>query len=315
MKTVFLYTIFLLFSLSSFGQKIRFTDPTNFWHVKEQYYLGSSETDYYWDFSYGADTVIVGKTYKQFITSFPQNAFVREDTTANIVYYFNTGTFTEDTLYNYNLRLGDTIITHMGSFNFIDTVHKVDSILINGVYHKRFDILCANCNQYLSSRFYTVVEGIGSISGPVFPSFFTICYSGPEQYVYDLLCFSENSIAPTITIPHYFDCFGNGATLTNTSTCWPTGVDNLEGEINRVNVYPNPVRETLYVEIFRSALFLTQNDGDRIIISDITGRLVYDAISSERKIAVSTNNFASGVYFIELIHKDGTREVKKIIKE
>ena len=142
-------------SVTVSAQKIRFTDSRNHWVTHGS---AGMEGCYFDNYSqYGMDTVIYMHTYKQLYNScshlpgYPgciptcsmaQNMLIREDTIADIVYYRTWSSDTvEHILYDYNMNVGDTILYNLTSginATIVDSVINIDSIIINGVYHKVF---------------------------------------------------------------------------------------------------------------------------------------------------------------------------------
>jgi len=308
------FYIILFLSLPTLcsAQKIYFTDPTNFWEVKETYTFASSLPNYYYyDFWYGADTTIGSTTYKKMLCTDSSRGYVREDTSLGIVYYYNTTNSSEDTLYNYNLRLGDTIAYNTNVQYVKDSLDKYDSILINGVYYKRYNFDCLYCNQYQFTRRYTLIEGLGSTSGPLFPTALGACNNGVALLDFQILCFSENGNAPNYTIPANNDCSG-GETLTNLAICFPTAVNKNQLDYN-VQIYPNPAK---YILALRWANNVS-NETIKISISNMLGQVVYNNTlqSKQTNLDISVTTWNSGIYYIELTNENGKKEIKKIMKE
>jgi len=312
------FYIILFLSLPTLcsAQKIYFTDSTNFWEIKETYVFASSLPEYfYYDFWYGADTTIGSTVYKKMLCSDSSRGYVREDTAAGIVFYYNSGTAMEDTLYNYNFNSDDTIDYQVGSYNIIDGRDPYfDSALINGVSYKRFDYGCTNCNSYAFYRGYTTIEGIGCLSGPLFPTSLGACMDGVAYISFDLLCFSQNNIAPSFSIHPIIDCSGTGW-VTNSSTCGPTGINSLLFTGNKLQVYPNPVKEQLTVETN-----FVNSIKEQIRIIDISGRAVYNSYINKSKTELDMSSFAEGIYFVEIIYSDAQgasmyKTVRKIVKQ
>lgn len=101
-----------------------------------------------------------------------------------------------DTIYRFDLSLNDTIIYHMAEVDLMMIVNFIDSVMVNGVYKKRFHF--ENETPYPPMILNQVwIEDIGSIHGPLFPSnprvfdtempdllFLTCCHMG-EQLIWD----------------------------------------------------------------------------------------------------------------------------------
>ena len=165
--------LFVLIALSAGAQKIRFTDSTNQWTTLS--FNGGSLCSFENSFGYGADTTILGTTYRimtELSSTFlpgvcigtssgcyspAQRYFIREDTTAGIGYIFNPADTAEHMLFNYNLHVGDSFLRTYSVWSDVDTVVSVDSTLINGVYHKILNMQ----NTTTWEINYTVLEGVG----------------------------------------------------------------------------------------------------------------------------------------------------------
>lgn len=74
------------------------------------------------------------------------------------------------------------------------------------------------------------------------------------------------------------------------------------------NLYPNPVRDALYIEHPTLSEFI-------VSIHDINGRLVYEQLSQVKK-PISTSNLSLGTYIVSVKTTDNQRiNSYKIIKE
>ena len=74
------------------------------------------------------------------------------------------------------------------------------------------------------------------------------------------------------------------------------------------NLYPNPVRDALYIEHPTLSEFI-------VSIHDINGRLVYELLSQVKK-PISTSNLSLGTYIVSVKTTDNQRiNSYKIIKE
>lgn len=90
-----------------------------------------------------------------------------------------------------------------------------------------------------------------------------------------------------------------------------TGIENEFDRQQAMSVYPNPATEIVNVRINDEIL----SDGE-IIISDISGRIVYNSTISKtvgnKVVSISTNNFVKGIYFLTLTGND-IKETQKLI--
>ncbi|GIV30146.1 MAG: hypothetical protein KatS3mg028_1212 [Bacteroidia bacterium] len=98
----------------------------------------------------------------------------------------------------------------------------------------------------------------------------------------------------------------NGQTVD--TTCVTTGISELFANINGSNVllFPNPAKDKL--EIVAPAVFDIQ-------IHDALGNLVFIKKSNDKRMNLNINNWAGGIYFVNIITTDGKIYSKKIFKE
>ena len=111
------------------------------------------------------------------------------------------------------------------------------------------------------------------------------------------------SVSNTASI--YFDY--NFPIVTNTAT---SAFQNLSNEDfsseNKVLLYPNPVKNTLFLT--------SKSNIDSIIIYDIQGRKIQDNIVNSNELRLDTNGLIKGCYFIEILFQN-EKMTKKFIKQ
>jgi len=145
-----------------------------------------------------------------------------------------------------------------------------------------------------------IASGWGGVTGVSnwFPLEFEECYTlqsingGGESYT--VTDFVGNIVLQgTISLAEEFDNFSTGAEV------W-TGV---EDEINNsINIYPNPVKDNLFIE----------GQYDYLEIFDLFGRLL---ISSNAKTEIDVSKLSSGTYVLEIISNNIKRSEKIIISK
>ncbi len=74
-----------------------------------------------------------------------------------------------------------------------------------------------------------------------------------------------------------------------------------------ISLYPNPVSQILHLE------YVSENTVEQVRIYDLVGREVFNVNRAVKTINLSGKD--SGLYFIEVTHKDGSHAVKKILVE
>lgn len=172
-KTFKLFIIALIVCTNVFSQSSvykPFPQGYGFWSVTRQSVSGSN----YYKYQTSGDTLIGGYMYKKVLyaynitpgpfnySPYTFNFAYRNDSIAKKVYYLDvTGGINKDTLwYDFNLNVGDTIKNcySNNSYNnipfFEKVVQSIDSVLICGIYHKRF----VYCISYSEGN---LIEGVG----------------------------------------------------------------------------------------------------------------------------------------------------------
>ncbi len=314
----------LLLCFQLFAQKIHYSDKRNRWVTKGTF-PGDIGCEFWRIVSFGDDTTVNGITYQKLMSGgtseingsmecyggppYPRPfILIREDTTANMVYYvdLSNADTNEYVLYNFNLSLGDTIHYPNGSelpISHTDSVIRLDSTIINGVYHK---VYAFNMRENPYHR-YTIVEGVGSLTEYWQP--FNICFEGGEI----LYCFYQDTTFVPVTAPffaycesylytHYPDTFYSTAPLCQTLTV----TDILKH--NYLKVFPNPANDHINITAGEPI------DGLTIIeLFSATGQLV--SATSERQLkqsAIDCSNLPNGVYFLLFLNEKTVFSRQKI---
>lgn len=81
------------------------------------------------------------------------------------------------------------------------------------------------------------------------------------------------------------------------------GIDELNK--TGVRIFPNPVSQYLHLN------YDNENNVEQVRIYDLAGREIYSVDKAVRTINLS--EFDNGLYFLEIIHKDGRRLAQKIL--
>ncbi len=85
-----------------------------------------------------------------------------------------------------------------------------------------------------------------------------------------------------------------------------TGIESVEN-INGISVYPNPANKQFTIELAGNY------NKVKVTITDIAGKMIYSTTATgTQKIEVNTENFAKGVYAVQIQTADFT-ETKKVI--
>lgn len=154
------------------------------------------------------------------------------------------------------------------------------------------------------------------------------CFSTPKTgTLHDIFIdntqFSGNCINLSSTIPGnlinmsfcklkiHFDLYSTSTTGRSTTVniddflVSQTTLGTNENDTIQNQVFPNP-----FVNFIN---FTDSTKVERIIIYDLTGKLVLDQKPNENK--VDTHHIISGLYLLKIIYKDGTVKVEKLMKK
>ncbi len=82
----------------------------------------------------------------------------------------------------------------------------------------------------------------------------------------------------------------------------------IENSNQSISIYPNPVNNTLIVNI------LNTNQYNTLSITDVNGKNVYQTSITNQSNQVDLSSFTSGIYFVQLIGANGI-ETFKVVKE
>jgi hypothetical protein len=88
----------------------------------------------------------------------------------------------------------------------------------------------------------------------------------------------------------------------------PEGISNLQSLGSNIFVYPNPVNTVLFVKSTEDVhVSIYSVDGKALLLDCFVPRNDARGVSVER--------YAKGVYFVQVTFADGSKEVRKVVKE
>ena len=96
----------------------------------------------------------------------------------------------------------------------------------------------------------------------------------------------------------------DGSDINETVSLSPVGI--LSGSISNVIAYPNPFRNTIHLENTENVSI--------IVITDLLGKVVINE-KVNNELHIVNSNLKSGVYLLTLIGVDGSKSVRKMIRE
>lgn len=215
-----------------------------------------------------------------FLTAFNFRGFLREE---NGVVLFTQDFNTVDTLYNFNLQTGDSFSYKLMSQDEVQymKIERIDSVLIDGVYHKRFHFEKVFYPPFVLDD--TWIEGVGSIKGPLFP--LNASTEGMRPDSNRLSCYKRDG--QVLWWNRFFDA------------CY---IENLlpnfvgEHQASSIKVFPNPASNQINIEL------PVTNGGDcEVLIFNSSGSLVFREIrSSTNRMTLNINSLPPNSYLLQV---------------
>jgi hypothetical protein len=247
-----------------------------------QYFI-VSEVGYEQNYPSGQGSGCPTNSYSYAFTS---SILVRYDQKKLLIW--STTTNQDEVFLDYNLNVGDTI-TNVGFTNVFGSnlklpVTSIDSILVNGIYLKRFYYAGAMGTKY-------IIEKIGSIQG------FLNTYSYDFESGSSLNCYSENFI-----------------TLYNepssTKTCELTlSLNEKVNEDLAITLFPNPATSGFMIDFKNSHQTIY-----KMSIKNLFGQIIQETDQPKTNFTYDISFLKNGLYFVELKTETGTI-LKKIVKQ
>jgi len=205
--------------------------------------------------------------------------FLRND--SNKFYFIDNGNTTEYLLWDFNLKVGDSVKSAYGTLS--SPVISMDSVLFNGIYLKRF--FSNMYNQYL-------IEGIGCSSG-----LFGVFGGSFVETGTALFCFKNK-----------FDIFVVDTLSCSSSLTVGLNSNILINELH-LNIFPNP-SNGVFTITFQN---MPNKNSEIEIFNSLGQRINKDVLNTQTK-TIDISSFPKGIYFLKISF--GEKYVfKKIITE
>lgn len=280
MRKLVLSAVFIWAVQMLFGQSLNLLNSGNTWsNILPNYspvYGEFTETRF---IRFAGDTVINSVEYKKVIQSndsLQSNwitiGIVREDSTKGL-FYTDLHWKQENLLYNYNLKLNDTVkvrsvFADEDSVSFVVTT--IEDVLINDSLKKKYELIYPEYNNYTE----TWIESIGSLKG-IFRQGFYSCMCNATSL---LCCFHDDQLL--YKNPDFEKCYYNTIS---------TGIDEIQS--TGFKVIPNVSNQHINLQ-FRNT------KQRRICIYTNHGILIesFECYESSKNLSVS--NYPAGLYFI-----------------
>ncbi|MCF8461046.1 MAG: T9SS type A sorting domain-containing protein [Flavobacteriales bacterium] len=278
-----------------------FENSTSKWFVADTYPNGNQQNPSFVQttttvYGFAGDTTIQGelwfKTYSSSDTSFTTGLEFQGLLKADDGYVvFQDPTNAIDTLYNFNLELGDSVLYNFWGQNeeYIYVV-DIDSIPINGEMYKRLSFDEPIFGFFLMDERW--IEGIGSIHGPLFP-LHPEAFSTEAPSSLDLVCSHVGQIL------YWDNQFYN--------TCAVNIILDVENaEASNFDIYPNPSTDQIFIR-------QQQTTSGQFFVRDILGKEVLSGSLLSDNQSVDISKLKDGVYVVTVL-LDDTTLTKKILK-
>ncbi len=297
------YSLFLIV-LTSVGYSQSFNQfdiDDSRWFVAESYVNANMENPSFVEtettvYGLNGDSLIDGNMWQRIISATDADlvdnpmvqGYVRS--VDNVVLYRNEENVI-DTLYNFDLSVGDSANFDFGNMSLDLAVESVDSVVINGEYVKRINFLEPITIGFFSFNEHWI-EGVGSIHGPLFPANARIFSEEiPDSLM--LTCSKSNGDLYWDN-PFYDACVVN--IILSLETPFPANI----------GFYPNPVSDFLTIEM---------EDAETldVVVYSVHGQTMYSQKLTVVKTKIDMQRWASGMYFIHLTNSEKTI-VQRIVK-
>ena len=292
MKKYLLIAIAIFLFKTSFSQYQPLPMQNAYWVCSGAYDLLSNPIPIQYMYYTDGDTIINSTTYVKIKKTEdpPVNniyiyatftGVIRQDTLNKKIYVIPTDSTSEKLLYDFSLQVGDTVLSFLnGNCPTTVTISNIDSILINGNYHKRFYLqnACSGIQIYF-------IEGIGSNFGLLYPN-------------------NTGNISN-------LDCVKiNGQTYypSNMSPCnLITSTDNIQLE-SSINIYLNHTTDKINIEFTRF-----DNSAALLTVYNYFGQEIKKQTTNSNQTQINISELPTGIYLVTVTQNNKTIN-KKIIK-
>lgn len=294
--------IIILFTVATFQVNSQtssyhsFPDSNARWNIHNfNYCFNNVNVDEYYSIELSGDTVINCRIYHKLVVPSIKNntgstcgtintgyqGAICQDSANRLVIFMAPGSHTEQLLYDFNMKVGDTVKGFLSLFTSSpDTIYSIDSVLVGSNFHKRWNI----------SSYYDlhIIEGVGSTYGLIQP-FSANTTDLPD---FSVICFSQNG--KTL----YPD------TSTNCEVVNSTG-DIKDGQ-ELIKVYPNPSQGSFNID------FGQTDDINDIQIADLSGRIfMHQSVNANS--CINITNLPKGTYLLYLTDDEHRIIFRKLI--
>ncbi|MBU0489198.1 MAG: T9SS type A sorting domain-containing protein [Bacteroidetes bacterium] len=303
MKTAIIFIV-LNFPILVWGQIINhFNHFDSRWNVANTYPAANQQNPNFVAttttvFGFQGDTLINSeqwlKLYSTNDSLFQNNLSFRglTKTENDFILYLDT-LYQIDTLYNFTLHLGDSVLFNLyGMYPEWIPVIEIDSIQLNGEYYKRFKFAEPNITAF-DWLYEEWIEGIGSIHGPLFPIF-------PVKFSEEI----PDSMLVTCTYSDNQQVWHHPSY----SSCYVNDVLYIEKqEVLDFRIYPNPFSGRINFQNSR------KEDFD-LTVFNCLGQVVRQIQITKNSETIDLSELNEGIYMLRFFDHNSIKTVKAIKK-
>lgn len=295
--------LLLLLPTVTFAQSVDlFANADSKWTVAETYPNANPQNPSFAEtkttiFGFSGDTAVNGKTWLKMYST-KDSLFTSDLNFEGYIHSSSNHTlkadsnFNIDTLYQFNLDVGDSVKFDFGPFSQKIPVIKKDSMLIGGSYYQTLHFA-----EPTGPNGFTVFEekwivGMGSVHGPLFPDRAEV-FSTEIPDSLNLVCTRSNNVT-LYQNPSYNSCIVNIV----------LGLDKPER--SSIKLFPNPVSHQINV--------VTEIQGKKkVSIRSQSGQLLLSETHEQSNFTVEFRDFPKGLYFVTL-EVNGEFKTWKLLK-
>jgi hypothetical protein len=299
MKTITCLSIFLLLSVSAIKaqQYFPFVEESKIWselNMFMEYIPPYPLTLTTMSFKLEGDTSWNGLTYKNLYTcdsdpttsdwTIGSDYLYREE--AGKVLRVNLWSVQEEVVYDFNLNVGDSIYVDSAYTHAYAHVTLVDSIIIDGAYHKQI---------HFDSPTDIWVEGLGSLHSPFNPIQYAFIYPTGFQ----LLCVT-NQNGNIYMNPSYHQCY--------IDTTYITGLPIQSPSKSKLVVISNPMHAFSQVKIEGKP-----DQFEKFVLFNSRGNIIKIGSIKDNTFILKRDNLPSGIYILKVYSKQDVLTNKLIM--
>ena len=263
MKNILVLSVLLFSFVQSYAQKIRFTDTTNRWYICNVDPFVPPPLRYTKVEKISKGAQINGHEYHYLSRANWGYQLIREDSAAGKLYCMRQSDTMEVLMYDYNLQIGDTLLSYAMNTTTPFIVTSVSNVKINNIDHRIWKFNLPG----------TLIEGVGTTFGP------RMLEPGHTD-MYDPMCCFENNGAKAVFAANPWGSFNCALS-----------VDDVNKRTG-VSISPNPITAD-------SRIILPQTiKAGKLKIINTAGQFVVNiTLKNAREISLREYHLPPGFYY------------------